>query len=119
MQSFLFGGHNRRDVFTYEDAYILSLPGFVWAKVPDTPAGRRKWQTCVPVGKRQVLSIGGLDREWSDPDPAPNGLLVFDMTSWKWSNAYDANAAAYESADDIKNWYKNGYVIATPIDLLS
>ncbi|KAK0638453.1 hypothetical protein B0T16DRAFT_421214 [Cercophora newfieldiana] len=108
---FLFGGVNLRDKFTYHDAYILSLPGFVWTKLSEPPAGPRAEQTCVAVGKRQVLSIGGTNpylAQWTDPDPAPNGLLVFDMTAMAWRDSYDANAAAYEAPDAVQSWYSKG-----------
>ena len=41
-------------------------------------------------------------------DEAPNGLLLFDMSTLKWKASYDANAAAYQRADAIKTWYSNG-----------
>jgi hypothetical protein len=107
--SLLFGGANERDRFTYDDAYILSLPGFVWTKVPTSPAGTRRTFACVPVGKRQVLSIGGTSSgAWNEPDPAPQGLLLFDMTEMKWKDSYDPNAADYERPPDLKTWYSNG-----------
>ena len=106
---FLFGGVNRREKFTYEDAYVLSIPGFVWTKLPKPPAGPRAEHSCVAIGKRQVLSIGGADtygdKKWTDPDPAPQGLLVYDMTAMKWTDAYDASADAYESPETVKSWY--------------
>ncbi|KAK3290355.1 uncharacterized protein B0H64DRAFT_63622 [Chaetomium fimeti] len=105
---FLSGGYNYRDKFPYDDAYVLSLPGFVWTKLPDPETGARQSHTCVSVGKRQVLSIGGTDTGWAQPDPAPQGLLLFDMTEMKWKTSYDANAAAYERATVIDTWYNNG-----------
>ncbi|KAH6628763.1 hypothetical protein F5144DRAFT_580088 [Chaetomium tenue] len=106
---FLSGGYNERDKFTYDDAYILSLPGFVWTKLPDPQTGGRSSHSCVAVGKRQVLSIGGTNSGgWSEPDPAPQGLLLFDMTELKWKDSYDATAAAYERANDIDSFYTDG-----------
>jgi len=108
---FMSGGMNQRDKFAYNDAYVLSLPGFVWTKLPDPPGGPRAEQSCVAVGNRQVLSIGGTNpysKQWTDPDPAPQGLLIFDMTAMQWKDSYDANAAAYESPEVIKGWYSNG-----------
>lgn len=104
------GGANKRDKILYDDAYVLSLPGFVWTKVASSPAGKRQSAACVSVGKRQMLSIGGTGSAWSDQDPAPQGLQLFDMTELKWKDSYDANAAAYERAAAIKTWYTNGYV---------
>ncbi|KAK4102835.1 hypothetical protein N658DRAFT_422866 [Parathielavia hyrcaniae] len=111
---FLFGGSNARDRFVYDDAYVLSLPGFVWTKVPTSPAGLRRSLACVPVGKRQVLSIGGTSigdsksKGFNEQDPAPQGLLLFDITELKWKDSYDPNAAAYVRAADIEAWYSNG-----------
>lgn len=92
----------------YEDAYVLSLPGFVWTKLPTPPGGRRAYHTCVAVGNRQVLSVGGRGREDEIQirDAIPQGLLLFDMTATEWKLEYDSNAAAYESANAIKDWYK-------------
>ncbi|KAK4032433.1 hypothetical protein C8A01DRAFT_20491 [Parachaetomium inaequale] len=105
---FLFGGSNARDKYEYEDAYVLSLPGFVWTKVPTPPAGPRHSHTCVSAGNRQVLSIGGLAGDWRTADTAPQGLLLFDMATMAWKDSYDTNAAAYEQAEVIKSWYGNG-----------
>ncbi|KAK1750183.1 hypothetical protein QBC47DRAFT_426430 [Echria macrotheca] len=102
---FLFGGMNQRAQTNFDDAYILSLPGFVWTKMPQNPAGNRAEHSCVAVGNRQVLSIGGTDMSWTKNDPAKQGLLLFDMTAMKWSDSYDAGAAAYEAPDTIKSWY--------------
>ncbi|KAK4224291.1 hypothetical protein QBC38DRAFT_423792 [Podospora fimiseda] len=99
------------------DAYILSLPGFFWTRVPDLPFEPRRFQTCVAVGKRQVLSIGGepggvkidkIKENATVTDPAPQGLMLFDMTDLKWKFEYNANDGPYERPDVIKNWYKNG-----------
>ncbi|KAK0739457.1 hypothetical protein B0T21DRAFT_382487 [Apiosordaria backusii] len=108
----LFGGENRvpETDFRYDDAWILSLPGFVWTKAPNMPAGRRAWHHCTPAGKRQVVSVGGTAPGWREPDIAPQGLLVFDMPSMTWKYDYDADAGDYESPAVIKEWYRNGSV---------
>ena len=60
------------------------------------------------VGKRQVLSIGGYDNVWDDQDPAPQGLLLFDMTEMRWKDSYDAEAPQYARPEKIEEWYRNG-----------
>ncbi|KAJ4298401.1 hypothetical protein N0V88_003431 [Collariella sp. IMI 366227] len=105
---FMSGGSNQRDQYVYEDAYVLSLPGFVWTKAPDSPAGKRRYASCVAVGNRQMLSIGGTDGTWTKRDPAPQGLLLFDMTEMKWKDSFDANAAAYERPAKLKSFYSDG-----------
>ncbi|KAK4185763.1 hypothetical protein QBC35DRAFT_555763 [Podospora australis] len=56
---FIMGGSNKQDQITYQDAYV-----------------------------RQALVIGGgggdWGLQWDVPDPAPQGLLLFDMTNWTW-----------------------------------
>ncbi|CAP73994.1 uncharacterized protein PODANS_2_13470 [Podospora anserina S mat+] len=56
----------------------------------------------------KVLSVGGRGREDEIQirDAIPQGLLLFDMTATEWKLEYDSNAAAYESANAIKDWYK-------------
>lgn len=112
--SFLFGGYNDRDKILYGDAYVLSLPGFVWTKLPDSPDGARRSHSCLAVGNRQVLSIGGTKTGWDDVDSAPQGLTVFDMVDWKWRHSYDAKAKPYVRAPEIKKWYADGYVSPLP-----
>lgn len=104
----VFGGHNDRDRLYYEDAYILSLPGFVWVRVSDTPYGKRTTASCIAVGNRQMLSVAGNDGSWTTPDPAPQGLQLFDMTTLEWKLSFDADAAPYERNAGISKWYTNG-----------
>ncbi|EAQ85859.1 hypothetical protein CHGG_07112 [Chaetomium globosum CBS 148.51] len=105
---FLAGGVNRRDLFTYQDAYVLSLPGFVWRKAPNMPYSARGDATCVQIGGRQVLSLFGKDVWKLTDDPAPNGMLLFDMTDMQWKDSYDAAAGAYERPSVLETWYNNG-----------
>ncbi|KAG7288143.1 hypothetical protein NEMBOFW57_007667 [Staphylotrichum longicolle] len=94
---FLFGGTNGRDKYNYQDTYILSLPGFVWTRAPDPPGGARTGHVRTISALRTRLELTAAD-----------GLLLFDMTTLQWKDSYDANAAAYERADDLKTWYGNG-----------
>ncbi|KAK4223302.1 hypothetical protein QBC38DRAFT_334075, partial [Podospora fimiseda] len=107
---FVFAGGNERDKITYDDAYVLSLPGFVWNKLPVSPAGTRLHHSCVAVGTRQVLVVGGTTGSGMKiPDPAPQGLQIFDMTKWEWSFTYESNdGGVYESGKAIKEWYEKG-----------
>lgn len=106
---FLFGGVNRANSNTkYHDAYILSLPGFVWSKLPNPTYGARAYQACVIVGKRQILSIGGMRTTDIEKDKAPQGLLLFDMAELRWMDVYDTTIGAYERHKNITAWYASG-----------
>ncbi|OJD30271.1 kelch repeat protein [Diplodia corticola] len=109
------GGWDAFRTTCYDDAYILSLPGFHWFKAPDMSGGPRAFHTCNVVGNRQMVVVGGVNYynlgvpgDWKDPDPWSQGIGVFDMTQLSWSAGYDAGAAAYESPDKVKAWYDQG-----------
>ena len=105
---FLLGGRNERDRFPYQNAYVLSLPGFVWRRLPDLASGPRFDHTCVAVGGRQILSIGGYTGQRWEKDEAPQGLLLFDAAEWKWKDKYEPDAGAYLRNEEIGRWYANG-----------
>lgn len=94
----------------YSDAYVLSLPGFVWSKIPSSDGGDRRNHQCVVVGKRQMLSIGGTNDAagFTGVDPFPQGLGILDLTALTWGNSYDAEADKYESPKVVQDWYDDG-----------
>lgn len=102
--------------------YVLTLPGFAWFLAPRGTGPSRFVHTCDIVGRRQIISIGGLGLEsggqnfdksdlYKSPDPFTLGIGIFDMTSMEWMASYNANAAPYESPSIIKGWYAEGFVI--------
>ena len=122
---FIYGGFN--DVFisgtsnpsssdnsnqaAFNIAYVLSLPAFVWLKVNDTSADPRTQHTCNVAGQRQIISLGGINPTmsypdyWSNTDPRPQGLGIFDMVDLKWTNTYDVAAAPYTLPSVLQDWY--------------
>lgn len=113
---FLYGGL-MADNTVSDEVFVLSFPGFVFAKA-DNPGATtaRADHTCVTVGggKRQMLSIGGTDAsrgypaEFADPDPWSQGLGVLDMTSLRWTDGYIQDAAAYDTPEVVKQFYRDG-----------
>ncbi|KAF5505300.1 Kelch repeat-containing protein [Colletotrichum siamense] len=118
----VLGPNNTFEVFIYggwgskqgvlSDVYVLSVPGFRFFKASGDSTPRFD-QACVVVGRRQMLSIGGIRstnaiQGWTEPDPWPYGLGVFDMTEMIWKDGYSADDAAYESPEIVKQWYKEG-----------
>lgn len=113
---FLYGGLTADNTVS-DEVFVLSLPGFVFTKA-DGPGATtaRADHACVAVGggKRQMLSIGGADAtkgypaEFEDPDPWAQGLGVFDMTSLRWTDGYRSDAAAYDTPDVVKQFYRDG-----------
>lgn len=60
------------------------------------------------MGKRQVLTVGGLEFKEPGKDDAPMGLLMYDMTAMKWKDSYDATLGDYERPAAISAFYTNG-----------
>ncbi|KAK2602436.1 hypothetical protein N8I77_008966 [Diaporthe amygdali] len=113
---FLYGGLGADNTVS-DEVFVLSLPGFVFAKA-DNPGATtaRADHDCVAVGagKRQMISIGGADAskgfpaEFADPDPWAQGLGVFDMTDLRWTDRYAHDAAAYDTPEVVKQFYRDG-----------
>jgi hypothetical protein len=58
------------------------------------------------VGKRQMLSIGGIQKnDWDVKDEFPQGMGILDMSALTWRTAYDSHAPAYASPGKIKASY--------------
>jgi len=110
--SFMYGGITTDTYKSSDEIHVLSLPGFVFFKV-DAPglSTKRADHACVLVGRRQMLSVGGINidlsfpKNFEDPDPWGNGLGVFDLTELAWKDRYDAEAAAYQSPAAVTEWY--------------
>ncbi|KEY72896.1 hypothetical protein S7711_06727 [Stachybotrys chartarum IBT 7711] len=105
---FIYGGTHPVDG-TLGDVHILSLPGFRWFRA-DVDAQPRLSNTCTMIGNRQMLSYGGLRAidQWNYLDPWAHGMGVFDTTELRWKDSYDADAAEYEPAQMVQDWYNEG-----------
>ncbi len=93
-----------------DSIYVLFLPSFNWQKANYTAIAPRFLQTCEIVGKRQMVSVGGvISAAQEAADTWPLGLGVFDLTEMTWKDNYDPSAAAHETPTSLKNWYsQNG-----------
>lgn len=107
--------------------YVLSLPGFVFFKLPNLGVPRAS-HACALVGPssgegikrtpRQMLSVGGAEytngnrtlRAALDPDPWKQGLGIFDLTDMFWKNQYNASADPYDTPKMVRDWYAQGGV---------
>ncbi|KAK3399558.1 hypothetical protein B0T20DRAFT_372449 [Sordaria brevicollis] len=112
---FVFGGTSVTYDTAFGDLYVLSVPGFHWFRAEDRSGDiPRASGTCVVIGKRQMLTIGGVDygkgniKYWKDQDPLPQGLGIFDMTDLRWvrNGSYDADAEAYRAPQVVQDWYR-------------
>ncbi|KAL9610097.1 MAG: hypothetical protein Q9167_005176 [Letrouitia subvulpina] len=93
-----------------DEVFVLSLPAFRWFKANYTAEKPRYRHTCQIVGKRQMLSIGGLDPREVDQDdttsdPFAQGLGIFDMSRMAWDDHYNAFAEPYTTPEVVKKWY--------------
>ncbi|KAK3373732.1 hypothetical protein B0T24DRAFT_272635 [Lasiosphaeria ovina] len=103
---------------SYDEAFVLTLPGFRWIKADHPARHPRYGLTCNAVGGGQVLAIGGVDPTqntsasadaydavFDTPDPFAQGLAVFDSGSLAWKDAYASKPAAYMPAAQIQEYY--------------
>jgi hypothetical protein len=97
----------------YLNVFTLSIPAFRWFKSPNSDQVRRADHSCQLIGNKQMLVIGGTQP--SDPlgiaaaDPWPNGIGIFDMSAFAWSNSYDPLAAEYEQPEAVRDYYSYEY----------
>lgn len=103
----------------FDQIYVLSLPAFHWFKADYPAASPRIGHSCNVVGKRQMLTFGGVDPSrgdlsdaWSFEDPFEQSLGVFDMSSMRWTEGYDPDAEAYRSPEVVQARYQQRLVNA-------
>ena len=128
----MYGGLTPDSTTTVAQAkvFVLSLPSFVWQTENSVPSHGRFLHSCNIVGQRQMMVIGGIvtneivaqDQEgpqenkesiqFTDhcqPDPQPQGISIFDLSSFEWKDSYNATALPYTSPDIVKNMiFANG-----------
>ena len=94
----------------YDEVWVLTLPSFTWQQLDSNHKSPRIGHTCHLVGKRQMLSIGGVDPSmtdgWKGPDYTNwNGLGVYDLSAATWSSGFNASADAYQRPVAVQSWY--------------
>lgn len=113
-----WNGNFGSQAIPYDEAFVLTLPGFYWAKASYPAMRPRHGLTCNAVGGGQILTIGGVDTAQDDtdnphtagfntPDPRPHGLDIFDMTTLNWKVSYTSKPATYMAAPEIRSYYRN------------
>ncbi|KAF2093704.1 hypothetical protein NA57DRAFT_61407 [Rhizodiscina lignyota] len=99
---YLYGGQNPLTNEIYDEAFVLSIPSFIWIKlfVGQSP---RYAHTCHFLGNRQMLTVGGsLSTNLTGTcDWEYRGVAILDMTDLTWGSVYNAYAAPYELPQNI------------------
>lgn len=100
----------------YDEAFVLTIPGFYWVKARYPAQHPRHGLSCNAVGRGQILTIGGVDTTqrkgrnpyeavFDTPDPFHHGLAIFDMHTLSWKNKFVAKSGLYVAAPDIQAYY--------------
>jgi hypothetical protein len=100
----------------YDEAYVLTLPGFFWVRAEYDSVNPRHGLSCNAVGGGQVLTIGGLNTTQNGPgslynavfdtqDQFSQGLAVFNMTSLSFQSSYVAKPGPYVQAKSVQAFY--------------
>ena len=98
--------------------YILSIPAFQWFQAEYRPATSRTLHTCHTTNTNQLIIIGGIVPEEHPTsahipvevvhrDPWAEAIGIFDMTTLKFKDSYEAKAKPYEPPEQIKNFYRD------------
>ncbi|CCC09822.1 unnamed protein product [Sordaria macrospora k-hell] len=111
---FIHGGNDAGNQMSYDDFYILSLPGFHWFEVTDLSPEPRAETSCAVIGNRQMLIVGGHNfaqgssQGWKVKDTFPQGLGLFDMVDLTFVKdfSYNAHAEAYRTSKVVEDWYR-------------
>lgn len=73
LQIFMYGGEISHDPsLSFDDVWVLSLPSFQWYQAGHVPIRRRGDHSCTIAGQRQMVIIGGLQPNASDPPDVPD-----------------------------------------------
>ncbi|KAK3403159.1 hypothetical protein B0T20DRAFT_18097 [Sordaria brevicollis] len=113
-----WGRHLGSSSVIYDDAYVLTLPGFHWTKASYTARNPRHSLSCNGVGGGQIIIIGGVDTTREGPitmyhgvfttsDPFSQGIAVFDLATLKITDTYKANRTSYTPNSAIQEWYND------------
>ena len=117
----MYGGHVLRDYHTPNEVFILSIPAFQWFQAEYQPAIPRSLHTCHTTNTNQLIIIGGVNptytNYWSvglsnssgyeSRDSWAEGIGIFDMTTLKFKDSYEAKAKPYEPPKLIKSFYRD------------
>ena len=118
---------------SFDDAYVLTLPGFYWVKANYTADHPRNGLSCNAVGGGQILTIGGVDptqngqsngqnngqnngytAAFDTPDPFTQGIGIFDLNSLSWKGSYSAKQGLYSPAPEVQAYYDAKYASKNP-----
>ncbi|CAH0051758.1 unnamed protein product, partial [Clonostachys solani] len=110
---FLYGGIDQSGKVS-SDIWVLSLPLFRWFRYTLNASEPRSNHACAIAGKRQMISVGGIDQTnssaaWTSQDPWYNTLGVFDLADLKWKDVYDPNLGDYNTPTEIWSYYTDQY----------
>jgi hypothetical protein len=100
----------------FDEAYVLTLPGFNWVRADYPALNPRHGLSCNSIGGGQILTIGGLNTSQNGPDNLyddvfntqdqfTQGLAIFDMNTLAWKDSYSANQTTYAPAPAIQSFY--------------
>jgi len=118
---FLYAGWNGNlgsTAVPFDEAYVLTLPGFHWFKADYAAIDPRHGLSCSPVGGGQILTVGGLNTSQNGPDDLykdvfntadqfTQGLAVFDLNTLSWKSSFSASQDSYSPAPVVQSFYAN------------
>ena len=95
-----YAGNPGKGTQQYDEIWALSIPSFTWNLIDSSHNSPRMGHTCHLIGKKQMLSIGGVNIAendiWNTPDFINwNGIGVYDLSAATWVPGFNAEADIY------------------------
>jgi hypothetical protein len=111
-------GHLGPHAVPFDEAFVLTLPGFHWVKADYAALNPRHGLSCNSIGGGQILTIGGLNTTQNGPndlykdvfntaDQFAQGLAIFDLNTMAWKTDYSAKQTDYTPSSTVQNYYAN------------
>jgi len=107
---YMLGGYSTNKSLSehsFDEVWVLSLPQFVWTQVA-TGTKPISGRACHLVGNRQMLAMGGNDEIAAKRGVlcarSNNYIVVFEMTTLKWSPLYVKEDKDYRVPRAVYEW---------------
>ncbi|KAK5624900.1 hypothetical protein RRF57_000616 [Xylaria bambusicola] len=119
---YYYGGYDGLDATENfnDDVWILSLPSFIWTKIPGTADHARAGHQCLTPYPDQMVSIGGFRPMSGYSVKCLDSIIeVFNLTEGKWLSSYDPSRWSSYGVPEVVHSkiggdYGGGATITTP-----
>ncbi|KAF2020818.1 hypothetical protein BU24DRAFT_8990 [Aaosphaeria arxii CBS 175.79] len=92
---YVYGGLDPTSGIGYDDVHVLTIPSFQWTTIYNDGGSPRFGHKCHIVGKRQMITVGGLITNSGQCDWEEKGVAFYDLTTTRWGSVFTPDTTAY------------------------